>query len=168
VVEGAFRLRRSCDRDVPALAALHLRTALHAYAHIFPPDAPPPDLAELTGDWGARTCGPSAAACFLAEIGAAPIGVVLAGADPAREEAGHLSRLYVDPAVWARGIGRALHDRALEELRARGFDRATLWVLEANTRARTWYERLGWSPSGARTVTYAPGAIDDVGYERPL
>jgi len=52
-----------------------------------------------------------------------------------------------------------------------GFPAATLWVLEANAKARSWYERLGWRLSGTRKPMYAPAGIDDVGYRidlRPL
>ena len=38
---------------------------------------------------------------------------------------------------------------ALEELKALGFERALLWVLERNTRARRFYEKCGFSPDGA-------------------
>jgi GNAT superfamily N-acetyltransferase len=48
------------------------------------------------------------------------------------------------------GLGRSLHDRALAALHAAGFERATLWVLEANTRGRGFYEHVGWAPDGAR------------------
>ena len=47
------------------------------------------------------------------------------------------------------GHGVALHQAALEHLVARGFDGALLWVLEANTRARSFYVAHGWSADGA-------------------
>jgi CTP:molybdopterin cytidylyltransferase MocA len=48
--------------------------------------------------------------------------------------------------------GRTMLDRTLDclldagaaTLRDEGFDRGLLWVLEANTRARRFYERQGW------------------------
>jgi GNAT superfamily N-acetyltransferase len=104
---------------------------------------------------------------FVAERDAQPIGVVAAGPDPDDGTVGHLSRLYVTPTSWGHGIGRALHDRALAHLRAHAFPEATLWVLEANHRARTWYERLGWTPTDARKPTYAPAGIHDIAYRRP-
>lgn len=41
-------------------------------------------------------------------------------------------------------------------------------MLERNQRVRSWYERLGWEPTGERKPVYAPGGIDDVGYRRRL
>ena len=50
----------------------------------------------------------------------------------------------VRPDHWSAGLGR-------EGIRARGGRRSatSLWVLEANHRARRLYESLGWAPSGA-------------------
>jgi GNAT superfamily N-acetyltransferase len=37
-------------------------------------------------------------------------------------------------------------------LKAAGFATGALWVLEANRRARAFYDRQGWVPDGARKV----------------
>ena len=94
--------------------------------------------------------------------------VVMAGPDPDDPTIGHLARLYVAPERWAEGIGRQLYAAAVASLVDAGFPAATLWVLERNTRARTWYERLGWRLTGDRKPTYAPAGIDDVGYRIDL
>ena len=44
------------------------------------------------------------------------------------------------------------HGGSLGQLKAAGFAAATLWVLEANRRARAFYEGLGWFPTGARKI----------------
>ena len=51
---------------------------------------------------------------------------------------GELGRLHVHPDHWHEGVGRALHDAAA----AAGA--TTLWVIDANERARRFYERNGW------------------------
>jgi ribosomal protein S18 acetylase RimI-like enzyme len=145
LAKDAVQIRRADERDASALAELHLRTALYAFAHIFPADAPPPELARLTDDWGSRIKAESSAqqVCFVAETEVRAVGVVVAGSDPSQPIRGHLSRLYVDPVWWGRGIGRMLYECGIDHLRHRGFRSATLWVLEGNVRARGWYERLG-------------------------
>ena len=95
------------------------------------------------------------------------VGVVRTGPDPDEPEIGHLSRLYVDPDHWGNEIGSHLYNVAIDELRAR-FPAATLWVLEGNTHARSWYERLGWRATPRRMPTYAPGGIYDVQYRIDL
>jgi hypothetical protein len=51
------RIRQARVDDSPALAALHLRTALFAYASIFPSEAPRPNLDHLILDWERRLGG---------------------------------------------------------------------------------------------------------------
>ena len=38
---------------------------------------------------------------------------------------------------------------ALDAMRAQGWRRAVLWVLRDNAHARAFYERGGWTPTGA-------------------
>ena len=165
---------RLADRDSATdLVAIHRESAFTGYGHIFPPEAPPPSYEEdlekwrhwLGPDWDA---GRRAYAAYHAEV---PVGVVLAGPDPDAQDPslGHLARLYVQPSWWGQGIGRLLHDAALDDLRARpGLSAATLWVLERNRRARDWYERLGWALTGKRKPVYGPAGIDDVQYRLAL
>ncbi len=104
---------------------------------------------------------------YAASDGADVLGVVVSGPDLV-EDAGHLGRLYVGPQHWGRGIGGRLYQAAIDHLTEAGFSQATLWVLERNTRARGWYERLGWEPTGARKTVYAPASIDDIRYRLDL
>ena len=69
----------------------------------------------------------------------------------AGERTGELYAIYLDPDQIGTGLGRRLSEHALEDLRSRGFDTATLWVLETNERARRFYEAAGWTHDG--TVT---------------
>src|SRR4051794_2508662 len=59
-----------------------------------------------------------------------------------------LDRLYTEPSSWRRGLGRALIDAAMDELRGRRFQEVTLWTAEWNT-SRGFYEATGWSLDGA-------------------
>ncbi|HEX6237777.1 MAG TPA: GNAT family N-acetyltransferase [Acidimicrobiales bacterium] len=162
---------RLAHRDAaPELTALHRRAAHTGFAHIFPPDAPPPTYEEDLARWE-HWLGPDRAQgrrAYVAVASGRIVGVVLAGPDPDEPGVGHLARLYVDPVYWGRRIGTQLHATALRDLTGRGFREATLWVLEANSRARTWYERLGWRASGMRKPTYEPAGIFDVQYRLAL
>ena len=57
--------------------------------------------------------------------------------------------IYVHPKKWQKGIGRALMSASLEQIRNCNFDQVTLWVLEANQRARSFYESFGFVHDGA-------------------
>jgi GNAT superfamily N-acetyltransferase len=126
------------------MAAVWLRSALTAYADIFPADAPKPTHESLVASLG-RAQG------LVAVEDGEIVGLV--------EVAGTwLQHLYVDPPHWGRGIGSQLHDAAV----ARGA--RELWVLRDNATARRMYERRGWSLTGRVRPVYEPAGIDDVGY----
>jgi len=72
--------------------------------------------------------------------------------DDLPDSTGEVTGIYVSPSAWDRGGGRQLMDTARANLKAAGFATATLWVLEANRRARAFYERQGWAPEGARKI----------------
>jgi GNAT superfamily N-acetyltransferase len=89
---------------------------------------------------------------FVAEVDGRIVGFASIG--PSRDEGvpeqtGEIPAVYVDPSVMGKGVGRELLEEATAELRLAGFSRATLWVLEANERARRFYENEGWAWDGA-------------------
>jgi GNAT superfamily N-acetyltransferase len=82
--------------------------------------------------------------------------------DPARVAL--LDRIYTEPASWRRGLGRALLDAAMDELRERRFQEVTLWTAEWNT-SRGFYDALGWTLDGAtREKTFAGSTFTEVRY----
>jgi ribosomal protein S18 acetylase RimI-like enzyme len=89
--------------------------------------------------------------------------------DDAADDTGEIPMIYVDPEVFGRGVGRSLFSHATDALRASGFLRATLWVMEGNRPARRFYERLGWSWDGTvRQPQYGGKEVDVVRYRREL
>jgi GNAT superfamily N-acetyltransferase len=85
----------------------------------------------------------------VAEVGGRLVGVVQFAPRDDEPGVGVLHRLYVEPAAQGAGVGAALHDLALAQLRdALGMTAATLWVFAGNGHARGFYERRGWRPDG--------------------
>jgi GNAT superfamily N-acetyltransferase len=146
-------LRSATADDVDAFVAMKNDAWRWAYADILPAQ----HLAALSVDeqadaWRARLAG-DRVWVFVAIDDGRVVGVAGAdrsGDDDAGASTGELGMLYLDREHVGRGLGRALHDRALHALRTGGFDRATLWVLEANRRGRGFYEHMGWAPDGVR------------------
>jgi GNAT superfamily N-acetyltransferase len=58
--------------------------------------------------------------------------------------------IYVRPGQWRKGLGRSLLEAATAHCQAEGSRTLVLWVLEANDRARAFYEAMGWQPDGGR------------------
>jgi GNAT superfamily N-acetyltransferase len=67
----------------------------------------------------------------------------------AREDRWHLSYLFVDPEHQGRGVGARLLEHAQAEAARRGYSRMSLHTPRLNARARRFYERAGWSATGA-------------------
>lgn len=63
-----------------------------------------------------------------------------------------ITNLYVDPQVWAQGIGRRLLGVGEELLVDHGHRRGVLWTLVRNTRAIALYESAGWRLDGTQEV----------------
>jgi GNAT superfamily N-acetyltransferase len=88
------------------------------------------------------------------------------GADPTL---GELVGLYVEPVSWRRGIGRVLHDAALDRLSTAGFTNVMLWVLVGNERARRFYLSRGWSDDDAhKSETWGGVQLDQRRMSRTL
>jgi GNAT superfamily N-acetyltransferase len=79
-----------------------------------------------------------------------------------------LYALYVHPAWWSTGTGRALMNHVLTKVRVGGYLCITLWVLEANARARRFYQRAGFAPDGARHVLEDLASVTEVRYRRAV
>ncbi len=61
---------------------------------------------------------------------------------------GELEDLHVVPVAWGTGVATRLIAVAVESLQRAGAGSPFLWVGEANSRARRFYEREGWAYDG--------------------
>jgi RimJ/RimL family protein N-acetyltransferase len=69
---------------------------------------------------------------------------------------------------WGTGLAQQAHDDVMRHLEVSGHPSAWLRVFEGNTRARRFYERLGWQPTGATSRTSFPPFPLLVAYWRPV
>lgn len=182
---AGYRIRRAGVGDVPAVACLHLASYRAGYRGLLPAGfLAALDLGDRERRWLSSIRDP-ARVTLIAENRTGPATAVpgdvppvpgaligLAEVGPCRDAGvtpgtGELYALHVARAHWRHGIGRSLHDRALGILVARGSQRATLWVLAGNARARAFYEALGWSPDGhERHRVLREAGIHEVRYRK--
>ena len=152
----SITLRDAYSGEAEALARLQEESAVAGFANVFPPGRYPFPRQEVLKSWH--------------ELFARDDVVVRVAEDPgellgfAVLRPGWLERLYTHPDAWGRGVGSRLHDEGVELIRGFGSSRASLWVLEANERARSFYEHRGWRLNGhTRVVPFPPNPVD-VGY----
>jgi GNAT superfamily N-acetyltransferase len=105
---------------------------------------------------------------MLAEESGAIVGFCAVG--PAIEDDwGEVFAIYLDPARWGSGLGRELLAAGEGALAEAGHQRALLWVLDGNTRARSFYERQGWHLGKPIRIEAIGGSdVTQVRYEKPL
>ena len=133
--------------DARRIAEIHVRSWQAAYVGMFPQEY----LDGLTVEarlekWRAWLAPGSPAAVFVEEDATGITGWIDIGPsrDPDTDQTvGEVLGIYVDPPSWGGGVGRALWAAALAFARSRGWTRLILWTLDANVRARRFYEGLG-------------------------
>ncbi len=159
----ATLVREAAESDIPALARLHVAAWRLAYGGILPPRL----LAALSEDeferiWsGLLRDAARTTLVVCAGAAAQPAGFVAFRREPEAEIIG----LYVDPAHWRTGLGTLLMSTALQ--RMAGAPRVVLWVMRDNARARSFYERAGFAPTGARRESARHDVrFDEVEYAR--
>jgi ribosomal protein S18 acetylase RimI-like enzyme len=131
-----------------------------------------PSVAKGTDQPGAQTAG---------DNGDAVIGFAAFGPErdedyqpgqPLREPPEHrraeLYGIYVLPARWSTGAGRALMDGVLSLTEQAGYTDISLWVLEVNIRARRFYEKAGFRLTGESGVLRGLPGVTQVRYRRAI
>ena len=166
-----MRLRTATVDDALAVAAVHVAAWQVAYRGLLPEAclaALTPDARRTTweqtlahGEWPLRVT-------LVAESADAVLGFVSfypSRDDDATVVTGEVAAVYVHPRHWRSGIGSLLLDGAVSALRSSGCREATLWVLERNGGARSFYVQAGWSADGGRKDVVVAGVpVTEVRY----
>ena len=152
----ALMLRNAHSDEAEALAWLQEESAVAGFANVFPPGRYSFQRDVVLQSWRELLVREDVTA-LVAEDGEELLGFAVL-------RTGWLERLYTHPNAWGRGVGSRLHDEAVELARALGSTGCKLWVLEANERARSFYERRGWRLNGETRIVPFPPYPLDVGY----
>jgi len=165
----SVHLRPAADDDLRAIGALHFHSRAAAYSDILSADALAYGSPEVLGEWWMERWKWERDTHRLT---VAVDGDTLAGftyLGPCEQDGvAELYAIHADPAYVGTGVGRALMLDALPALAGLG-DRAVLWVLAANQRARRFYERGGWALDGTtRTGPIGGEPVAQVRYGRAV
>lgn len=156
-----FTVRPAYPQDAVAIAQVHTQSWRETYAGLMPAAfldgmTSPATLERRTRRWSEQI-GLPGRPVSVAEAGGEVVGFASGG--PAPEHPGvdaEIYTLYTLQAVQGQGLGRALFEAVVRDLRAGGARRLALWVLDRNP-TRAWYVRQGAREAGEKTVPI-PGA----------
>jgi GNAT superfamily N-acetyltransferase len=165
-------LRLAEPADATAVARVHVRSWQLAYRGLLPDEylegLRPEDRAPHY-TFGDRQPGRPVTTVALERGELRGFATTGPSRDRDRPGSGELYALYVDPAAWSLGVGRALMRAARERLARAGFEEAHLWVLDGNVRAERFYQLDGWLPDGARRPEELWGVmVNEIRYRTAL
>jgi GNAT superfamily N-acetyltransferase len=193
-----IRIRPAGAADGPAIARIRAETWQVAYAGVLPAqllaDMTDPEAVAREGEWRrahsmdgvliADAAAPAEPVASAEPAGPATedlVGFAAYGPERAeddepgqpggdREDHGpaELYAIYVVPRQWSSGAGRALLSGVLALAAGDGYTDISLWVLEANTRARRFCEQAGFAPTGEAAVLSRLDGVLQVRYRRVL
>ena len=168
-----MNLRRATPADAPGIAEAHVASWQAAYRGLLP-DAVLDNLsvAERQTMWAARLAtGPSN--LWVTGLDGQVSGFISScpsrDADLAPPEFAEIAALYVRAEAWSTGCGYALCQAAFDDMRQASAQTAIVWVLTGNTRARRFYERVGFAPDGStKDITLHHVTLPELRYRRSL
>jgi GNAT superfamily N-acetyltransferase len=162
-------IRPALDTDLEAVGSVHAASRRDAYRHLLRPATLATITAQSqTDQWRARMpTQPSPHRLSVAEAQGVVVGFCLVAGDA--DDAAILNAVHVHPRAQGAGTGRLLVDAACTYARSWGHHTLRLWVLEANRRARGFYEHLGWARDDvARSGEINGEPTTQLRYTRPL
>jgi phosphinothricin acetyltransferase len=155
-------VRAASVADAGAIAAIYAPYVSDGVASF---EAEPPAAAEL----GARMGAPPRLPWLVAEEAGAVLGYAYASRHRARAAyrwSADVS-VYVAPDAHGRGVGRALYEQLIPEVRALGYVCAFAGITLPNAASVGLHEAMGFVPVGVfRDVGFKFGAWRDVGWWR--
>jgi RimJ/RimL family protein N-acetyltransferase len=157
-------VRPATPDDVEALVDVQERGAVLAFAHIFPQDAYPFPRARIVARWREEIADAGTRVYVATDEAGAVTGF-------AATRGSVLLHFGTAVETWGTGHAREFHDALLDTIAGTapgGTTRVRLHVLEANGRARRFYEKLAWRPTGAIVRSPFPPHPVLVEYDREL
>lgn len=148
-------VRRAAPGDEPILREIRfqaLREAPVAFGSTYERE-----MARTTSDWQRWI---SSGVTFILYESAGPRGLVAGRRDEADAAVVHLMAMWVHPANRGSGGAGNLVSAVVGWAQSEGAELVRLKVIEGNDRARHFYERMGFCPTGQRQVRERDGLIE--------
>ena len=151
-----MRIRQAIIADAHRIAQIHVDGWRAAYRGRMPDEILDKlDVEKRAAFWGGRLadreCG-----VFVVELNERVVGfcdlIPTRDKDLDPKTTAEIVAIYVDPRHWRKGAGQALCRFALETAGRENYSAVTLWCLDSNVAARSFYEKVGFHLDGATKV----------------
>lgn len=151
-------VRKAVLTDAGAIASVHVRSWQSAYRGQIPDSVLDGLSVEArTSLWESVI---PRGGVWVGLVDGAVVGFASAGPSRDADTAYELYAIYALESAWGTGLGSSLATAALE-----GQSDVVVWVLDTNSRAISFYERLGFRPDGGvRTETMGLATLNEIRY----
>lgn len=168
-VKQMYQIRHADVNDAEIMGGIHAGSWKAAYKGIVPDSFLDRINAEGRANYFYKALKEGLEEDVLVFVNEKAVGLMAIGkcrdADQ-QEPCGEIWGIYLLPEYWNRGIGKHLITWGLQELKARGYQKVTLWVLEENFRARRFYEKMGFTHDGTVKEIFLGKSLNEVRYEK--
>lgn len=142
-------IRYANKEDVDALASIYSKTFQQAFRGIIPDDFLKQKFSyERLKDSLYKRLNEGMATCCIVFKDDIPVGMQTFMKESSNDQENseiELGTFCVLPEYWRQKIGEEFINWSLNEYKGKGYTKVNLWVVEENTRARRFYEKLGFS-----------------------
>lgn len=167
-----LNIRCATPDDAPAIARVHILSWRAAYRDILPEEKLYClDYVRVTESFR-KSIAFGAEDIYLAEKSCDAVGFLAFsdGHDPdiIRETVTGICAIYLTPENWRKGIGRMLYRECEDTLISRCCMEVAFWVFADNTRARRFYEAMGFTADGEAMVLNMGVPLNAVHYHKDI
>jgi len=166
-----IKIRKALAKDAYEYAANHIDCWQSAYKGIISDEY----LENMSVEQMAESnrtilSDPGAFSYYYAELNGRMIGRLVIGKcrDEDKPNQGEIAAIYLLDEFWGIGYGREMMDYSLSELKRKGYEEGLIWVLEANSRARQFYEKCGFAFDGSTQEISIDKLYTEMRYVRAL
>ncbi|MFA6133398.1 MAG: GNAT family N-acetyltransferase [Phycisphaerae bacterium] len=153
-MQARTTIRWAVPEDAPAIATIHLASWRAAYQQIIPASFLDGLSVEKFASRHRKAIASGTEQTAVVELDGRIVGWCTLGEcrdeDKAKPATGEIWGIYLAPEFWRKGIGTECVRWAESELLLRRKSEVVLWVLEANSPSRRFYEAKGYKEDGAK------------------